>query len=270
MEKRRTFKRTKPTEIEKSTSSNGNKKNDDKKSAAKKILAAVKRARPEPKPASQKVQSDVVSDAAAIVAAVEKAEAAEAAQAVKTPKTEITSDNLAETPSDDVIVIEETTTTVTTDTSSHETDSDSKRSWGFIFVLLGIFAIFLAGGLAFAFLFQQPPKPEHVYTAPTDVPSPTIAKAPEPASWKIEVLNGSGISGAAAKFAQKLEKLGYTVTKIGNADENQTTTTFYLSKDFLPYVDTFKENLAKEEITASNGGQLQNSTYSAQIILGSE
>lgn len=266
MEKRRIFKRKKTPEVEKTVS--GNKKTEDKKSAAKKLLAVVKRPKPEPT-VKQKVTSDVASDAAAIVAAVEKAEAAEAAQASKAPKPEITSDNIAETPSNDVVVIEETTTTVTTD-FANESHATNKRSLGFIFVLLAIFAIFLAGGLAFAFLFQQPPKPEHVYTAPTDIPSPTIAQAPEPALWKIEVLNGSGISGAAAKFAQKLEKLGYTVTKVGNADESQIKTTFYLSKDFLPYADTFKENLAKEEITASNGGELQNSTYSAQIILGSE
>jgi hypothetical protein len=151
-----------------------------------------------------------------------------------------------------------------------ETEAATRKSVAFIWVLLGIFVIFLAGGLAFAFLFQHPQQPEQVYTAPTDTPAPIKPEAPAAAQWKIEVLNGSGVPGAAAKVASRLELLGYTILKTGNTDATPAKTTFYLSKEFSPYADDFVSSLAKEKITAVNGGELTGSTASAQIIIGAE
>jgi hypothetical protein len=168
--------------------------------------------------------------------------------------------------SDDIVVVQET---MVTEVIS-DTNDTSGRKLSFIWIFMGIFIIFLAGGMVFLFLFQQPQKPEHVYTAPTDTPAPSKIPVPAPAKWNVEILNGSGIPGAAAKMAQKLKALGYTVVKTGNADDTQANTTFYLSKDFSAYANDFSADLLKQQITAKNGGELAESSISARIIIGSE
>ncbi len=172
----------------------------------------------------------------------------------------------AETSSDDIVVVQETM--ITEVVSDNELSSNRKLS--FIWIFLGIFIVFLAGGMVFLFLFQQPQKPEQVYTAPTDTPTPSKIPVPAAAKWNVEILNGSGIPGAAAKMADKLEALGYTVVKTGNADDTQANTTFYLSKDFSAYGDEFSADLLKQQITAKNGGELSESSISARIIIGIE
>lgn len=56
----------------------------------------------------------------------------------------------------------------------------------------------------------------------TPTPEPTPKATPTPAITRseieIEILNGTGIAGMASSFQNELETLGYTVTKIGNAD----------------------------------------------------
>lgn len=45
-----------------------------------------------------------------------------------------------------------------------------------------------------------------------------VAVARRPTDIRVEVLNGSGVSGAAARFADVLRQQGYQVVRIGNAD----------------------------------------------------
>jgi len=54
----------------------------------------------------------------------------------------------------------------------------------------------------------------------TPRPSPSASPTVNPADWTIEVLNGSGVGGAAAKAAQVLRERGYTVSRVGNAEES--------------------------------------------------
>jgi hypothetical protein len=44
-----------------------------------------------------------------------------------------------------------------------------------------------------------------------------------PARVKVLVINGSGVQGAAARMADKLRGLGYTVVGVGNAPRQTTT-----------------------------------------------
>lgn len=70
---------------------------------------------------------------------------------------------------------------------------------------------------------------------PTATPSPTLAPEPiDRKEVKIQVLNGSGITGAAGSLKDKLENLGYSDIKAGNADKQDyiaTNVTFNSSID---------------------------------------
>lgn len=61
-------------------------------------------------------------------------------------------------------------------------------------------------------------------TAPSTAPAPS-APAVDPSSVKVQVLNGSGTPGLAAKAAAALTSAGYTVLGTGNADASSYTQT---------------------------------------------
>ncbi len=92
--------------------------------------------------------------------------------------------------------------------------------WALIVVIV---ALVVGGGLIFAVrgtksmpsLFARPtPTPT---PAPTPTPSPT-PQAVEKATFAIQVLNGGGTPGAAAKIKSFLEEKGYKVGDVGNTD----------------------------------------------------
>lgn len=111
---------------------------------------------------------------------------------------------------------------------------------------------------------------EETTTFPTEIPvtpSPKLNRT----AWELEVLNGSGVSGAAAKAADQLTQLGYTVGKVGNADNsNYKATSLYVSKDNMSSSGLFLEDIKKKFTSATIAGELKNSTFSARIILGKE
>ncbi len=88
-------------------------------------------------------------------------------------------------------------------------------------------------------------------------------------SWTIEVLNGSGTAGMAALAAEKIKTLGYTVSKIDNADkQNYKLTEVYLNKKLLSQGEFFLSDISGQISGATISGELIDSTSSARIILG--
>src|SRR5207248_2985120 len=55
--------------------------------------------------------------------------------------------------------------------------------------------------------------------------SSTSAGASAPASLSIEVLNGAGVPGLAARTADRLAQAGFTVARVGDAPRTQAQTT---------------------------------------------
>lgn len=89
--------------------------------------------------------------------------------------------------------------------------------------------------------------------------------------WTIEVLNGSGVIGAAKELAEKLEKLGYKILKTGNAGKsNYKNTEVYISKDFIDKSDLLLEDLEDTINVSTVSGELEDSTASARIIIGKD
>jgi hypothetical protein len=98
-------------------------------------------------------------------------------------------------------------------------------------------------------------------------PSPTTASINPRHSISLEVLNGSGIAGAASQTADKLIALGYAVTKTGNADNQKYTKTEILVNSKFTDTTIFFKDLAAYG-PATNSGSLKDSTASARIIIG--
>lgn len=63
------------------------------------------------------------------------------------------------------------------------------------------------------------------------------------ADIKVKVLNGAGTAGVAAKGKEFLTKAGYSVTEIGNADDNRSNTLVMLKKSTEVLKDTITADL---------------------------
>ncbi len=121
-------------------------------------------------------------------------------------------------------------------------------------VVIGILVVLILGGIVGAIIFlrnrsQEPqvvsPSPLAI-PAPTPAPEPTPLPSPSPSSspspspklstllkgYKIQVLNGSGVPGAASKVVKLLEAEGATGVEAGNASSyNYETTEVSLKAD---------------------------------------
>ncbi len=104
--------------------------------------------------------------------------------------------------------------------------------------------------------------------SPTNTASPT----PEPlnlAQYNIKIINGSGVTGAAAKLKTSLTNEGFTVTTTGNAASNDyTNTTISAKKDINPkYLEKLKTFLSKSYTLASDSSTPGGSTNEADITI---
>lgn len=102
-------------------------------------------------------------------------------------------------------------------------------------------------------------------------PQPTLKTVFDRSGWALEVLNGSGVPGSAARIAEKLKNLGYSTIKIGNADKKSyKQTQIYISPTLLNQSDLLLEDLKETVNVSTISGELKDSTASARIILGRE
>jgi hypothetical protein len=99
---------------------------------------------------------------------------------------------------------------------------------------------------------------------------PTATPAPiqlERGEITLEILNGSGVAGAAGDAAEVFEALGYEDVEIGNADETEGTE-LYVSSDVEGLIDVLLEDVEEELDISSISGELDDSDVSVRIILG--
>lgn len=112
------------------------------------------------------------------------------------------------------------------------------------------------------------PKPTASATpTSTPTPSPTVV----PADWTFEVLNGSEVSGAAAKAAQILRERGYSVKKVDNADkstyeETQLLVTSERSGAAQALLTDLKTAFPLDKVEAT----LESTSVTARLILGKD
>lgn len=162
-------------------------------------------------------------------------------------------------------------------------ESNTTQSSGKLIKIILLLLIILVGivGWVMYFSAQNPDLFSSINLGGTP-PSPTPTATPVPPSptpvdrsvVSIQVLNGSGVSGAAAATAETLEGIGYTITGTGNADNSDyETTEIYTTSDFPENMtDTLLADLTKEYGSASISGELDTLPGEAntRIILGTD
>lgn len=147
-----------------------------------------------------------------------------------------------------------------------------------IWIAVILVAVFLIGGgivsvaggsLPSISLGADPtPTPE-----PTPLPSPT----PEPvdvdiSELSVQVLNGSGVAGAAGAMQEVLEDLGYTVDDTGNADNYDfEETEVYGKQVYETILAKLAANLGDDYTVGVIDTDLdEDSSYDIQVIVGAE
>ena len=136
--------------------------------------------------------------------------------------------------------------------------------------IAGSFIVFLiiAASVIFFFFLNKGSQSEQIVT-PTEVPRKEEKIAFDRSKWSFEVLNGSGVSGAAKLAADKLTALGYLVVKVGNADSSDYTgTQIFIAASFYDESQDLVRDLSGEFESATIVGTLQDSTSSARVIIG--
>lgn len=105
---------------------------------------------------------------------------------------------------------------------------------------------------------------EGITEEPTATPAPIQLEREE---ITLEVLNGSGVAGAAGDAAEIFEALGYEVVETGNAD-NTVGNELYVNPEIEELVEILLEDVESELDISSISGELEDSDASARIILG--
>jgi hypothetical protein len=112
------------------------------------------------------------------------------------------------------------------------------------------------------------PSSEQTVPVITPEPSASTASIVDKAKVKVQVLNGTGITGEAGYLQTQLEKLGYTNIKTGNNDSTVTNTIVTFSKSLDSGVTseiTQKLNTLYEKVTTSTSSS---STFDVSIVIG--
>ncbi|MBI4065285.1 LytR C-terminal domain-containing protein [Candidatus Gottesmanbacteria bacterium] len=157
-------------------------------------------------------------------------------------------------------------------TSYKENNTTSLVVW--IFIVIGVAVL---TGFGLLLLVQGPSTVTSLFVKPTPSPTSTQTPTPTPAAVKrsdfiIQVLNGSGKAGAAAKMKQLLEEKGYTVKDVGNADTSDfDNTEIVVKKDKESAIVLLKEDLGSEYTIGKAESSLPDSSSSdARVTVGKE
>lgn len=136
-------------------------------------------------------------------------------------------------------------------------------------------ATIIGSTVAFLLFFSAKPQTqkkalEVSQESPTVTPLPSPISGISKADITFEVLNGSGIAGQAAKIAKKLEDLGFSVIKVGNADKSTYKTTTLLVSKAFEHADLLLQELKTPLNISTVSGTFDDSTASARVIVGKE
>ncbi len=127
---------------------------------------------------------------------------------------------------------------------------------------------------------EATPTPE-VSPTPTGKTSPTPSKGTptptktsgsdlEKSNLSLEVLNGSGVAGAATKMSDILKKLGYEVASSGNADNFEyEKTEIQLKSTKKAYLQTLKDDLG-DDYTIGSATSDYTGDADGVVIVGKE
>lgn len=139
------------------------------------------------------------------------------------------------------------------------------------FVTGGVYMYLTAGGQdGVEVIVPQPTPTQTPDMSPSPSASPTPTTSAKPSSYKVSVLNGSGVIGAASKVKEALESGGFTVSATGNADRYTYANTTIRAKENVPLssIELVKAALA-DGYTVEVGSTLEDSSsFDIVVIAG--
>lgn len=167
------------------------------------------------------------------------------------------------------------------DEGAYIVQTEVKKNMLRYFILIAVISFFvgLVSMAGISMFFQKTPfaLPFIARKAAEVTPSPVPTIAVEPtkvkevnlAEYSIEVLNGSGITGGAAKLKTALTTEGFQVTSTGNADKSDYTDTIISAKKEVnsAYLEKLKDNLKKTYTLASDSKIPVPESSEADIII---
>lgn len=121
-----------------------------------------------------------------------------------------------------------------------------------IFFIILFLVILILIGLYFLGAYKKGSFNPSVVIKPTATPIPTTEPTPSPTpvalkrdELTINILNGSGVAGAAKETSTLLKNLGYTIKTVGNAKQfDYTGITILITKEKEMYLEQLKKDLA--------------------------
>lgn len=136
-------------------------------------------------------------------------------------------------------------------------------------IISALFYFFSTGALK----FEQKEKEQEVAPteAPTEAPTPVPVEL-DRAQFSVQVLNGSGVSGAAGSMETILEELGYEDIEVGNADNSDyQNVTIQIKEEFEEFAQLIDKDLS-EQYTVNEDYEIleEDSEFDVVIIVGSE
>jgi len=146
------------------------------------------------------------------------------------------------------------------------------------FIVVLLLLLVALGFAANYFLHTKTTKQTTVATVPTATPMPTILPTDTPSATPsatlaptpltVQVLNGSGVAGAAGKIATSLKTLGYTVTSTGNADTfDYKNIVIEVKKSEASALTKLKTDLSKDYTVGSTSATLSASNKTDAIVI---
>ena len=162
---------------------------------------------------------------------------------------------------------------VLTPASEIREKSDRSWTWMLLAFVLGMVAGGV-GGFVLAKIQNSRTKSDQpvVEKVVTSTPSPSSAAVvpADRADLKVQILNGSGVKGEAAKAKEYLEGLGYKDVKVGNADTDAGLTVVEFKKSAAKYVDTLTNDLSKKYKLGPNVNLNEDAEFDVIVTLGAE
>ncbi len=144
-----------------------------------------------------------------------------------------------------------------------------------LFVIVFLLVALFSAAFYFYFIGAIPfqPKDNDGEVVPTQ--SPTSTPMPvefNRAELSVQVLNGSGVSGAAGAFESFLEGLGYKNIEIGNADNSDyEDVTIQIKEEYKEFFELITKDITESYVVNEDYEVLdENSGYDLIIIVGSK
>jgi hypothetical protein len=159
--------------------------------------------------------------------------------------------------------------------SGQKISFDFKKTLPLLLVIAGGLLI-IAGGVSVYRRAMKGRETAQVEPTPTLAPVEEVQATPTPsinrADLKIQILNGSGVKGAAGEAASFLEEKGYEDIKTGNADAyDYEETVVQIKEDKKDFLDILRADLAENYTLAEETETLEaDSSFDAMVILGAE